>query len=229
MKNFPSIETIYKRDSTTKKLIIGEVRDETWMCVNQWVITEKVDGTNTSFVYHFDSGGKPPPAVEVRGRTANTQWQPSVLAMLQTLAPSPEQVQEVIKPRPETTVMIYGETYGAGIQKHGGLYRADKSFIGFDVRFVNVAEGQDIWLDPSHAKGVVEALGLRFVPTLAVITWLDVPCSYDDLTALTGYSEVAQVGAGNLIVPEGIVARSMKTLYDNRGNRMMWKLTFRDL
>lgn len=86
-----------------------------------WVWTEKIDGTNIRVIW---SGGK----VTFGGRTERAQIQAPLMShLVETF--TPEKMEAVF---PNTWAVLYGEGYGAGIQK-GGIYRPDQAFILFDV------------------------------------------------------------------------------------------------
>ena len=58
---------------------------------------------------------------------------------------------------PDTPITVYGEGFGAGIQK-GGQYQAEKGFIVFDVMVGKW------WLKPDDVAEIADSLGLDTVP-----------------------------------------------------------------
>ena len=62
MDKYASIETVFKRDKTTNKLLFGELRLPEFGCVKEWVYQEKVDGMNIRLILTEDG-------CEIKGRT----------------------------------------------------------------------------------------------------------------------------------------------------------------
>jgi len=111
-----------------------------------WNWTEKVDGTNIRLVW---DGHK----VVYGGRTDSAQLPAKLVAALDQLVP-----EELFEQKFDgTPVILYGEGYGAGIQK-GGMYRLDQSFVLFDVRI------GDFWLRRVDVEAVGHEMGLDVVP-----------------------------------------------------------------
>ena len=46
MLKYPKIETLFRRDETNHKVISTEVRCEEFNIPQEWLATEKIDGTN---------------------------------------------------------------------------------------------------------------------------------------------------------------------------------------
>ena len=124
---------------------------------------------------------------------------------------------ECVEPYPIT---LYGEGYGARIQKGGGSYRTGVSFRLFDVRVAN-----KWWLDWASVKDVAEKLGIETVPSLGI--------------AMTGgIVEMVKHGFGSVValqdggdksyLAEGIVARTDPYLFDKHGRPLRFKLKTKD-
>lgn len=112
-----------------------------------WVFTEKVDGTNIRIIW---DGYRP----EFRGRTDKAQLPPKLLTALNELFP-----EELFEQKfGSESVTLYGEGYGAGIQRGGGNYRKDNSFILFDVKI------GDWWLLREDVQDIANSLGIDIVP-----------------------------------------------------------------
>jgi hypothetical protein len=112
-----------------------------------WVFTEKVDGTNIRIGWDGYE-------VRIGGRTDRAQLPGDLLSTLQQMFPE-ELMEQTFGDSP---AILYGEGYGAGIQKGGGLYRPDKSFVLFDVK-----RGK-WWLEYDNIESVADALGVDVVP-----------------------------------------------------------------
>ena len=108
-------------------------------------------------------------------------------------------------------VTIYGEGYGAGIQKGGG-YGKDQDFILFDI----LIDGW--WLNRSAIEDIAKTLGLKVVPIIG------------EGTLSTLVDEVRE-GFNSIwgdFEAEGIVARPAVELQTRGGQRIITKLKTRD-
>jgi ATP-dependent RNA circularization protein (DNA/RNA ligase family) len=181
--------------------------------VTEWIVTEKVDGMNTRVLLVDGAYTE----VEVRGRTDKAQVPPTLQQAIWDMLPRDAVWRcfaEGVGVRTCPDVTLYGEGYGAGIQK-GGVYRPDQSFILFDVLVDN-----RWWLRWDDVRDVARKLGIPHVPELARgVT------SVEAIAPLVGYSALTGTGEGG----EGVVCRPEWNLFDNRGHRLMFKLKVRDL
>lgn len=215
MLEYPKIETLYQRDKATDKVITNQLRLPEFGNIRRWQITEKVDGTNVRV------GLLPDGIVRYGGRTENAQMPAKLLDYLQKTFTA-DKLHPVFKESPDSEVILFGEGYGAGIQS-GGAYRQGLSFRLFDVMV-----GQ-WWLEPESIVDIAVKLGIFTVPILGEIDWL--PSQADDLKQWLGHdgnSTVAIQDGGRQVRAEGIVARTVPMLFTRRGQRLMWKLKFRD-
>lgn len=217
---YPKIETLYKRDPDTFK-VTGELRLPEFDLINQWLITEKVDGTNIRVM--LDPLQLGDQVVEIRGRTDRAQFNPDVLKTLREMFP-PKRVFAAFEPDENgelPLIILYGEGYGEKIQS-GGKYRKGQSFRLFDVRV------GDWWLNWSDVQDVADKLHIATVPLLPTLTW-PYPIMGKHLTDIISHSIVAHEELGHDNVrAEGIVARTDPLLFTRRGDRIMWKLKFKD-
>jgi hypothetical protein len=224
MRPYASIETVWTRNKETNKLNFGELRDPCWDCIKQWTISEKIDGTNIRVIFTLSG-------VEVKGRTDKAQLPPGLEEAVLKCFPDHDAVVAYFTEYrgkdlpPEWSVTFYGEGYGAGIQK-GGLYRPDKSFRCFDVLL-----GESMWTADSDMREICFDLKVPAAP------WIhyhigNIARTEEDLIwhfrDWDGFSPTALWDSNQKILPEGIVAKPMQPLFDTRGNRIMWKLTFRE-
>lgn len=209
MKEYIKIETPFKRDMNgTKKLIEGDWRDETieYLKNNEWIFTEKIDGTNISVDWDGHS-------VSFYGRTERASI-PAPLAnyLFGTFGgPVNEQVFEQIFA--DTHVILYGEGYGPKIQ-NGGDYRKDVSFILFDVYMPE----PDIWLKREAIEDIARALGVDAVPVVLTGT-------IQDVVKYVKTSPQSRFGTAKM---EGVVGRPKLELRDRRGNRVIVKIKAKD-
>jgi RNA ligase-like protein len=111
-----------------------------------WLWTEKVDGTNI----RVDWDGH---RVSYGGRTDNAQIPAKLIAALNAIF-----AEELFEQQfGGDAVTLYGEGYGAGVQK-GGVYRPDMGFVLFDVRVGNW------WLRRDDVLKVAAGMGLDVAP-----------------------------------------------------------------
>lgn len=174
--------------------------------ISEWDVTEKIDGTNIR-VLLSESG-----EVQFGGRTDNAQLPADLLTTLFRMFPADKlRAAFWIDDKP-VQVILYGEGYGAGIQK-GGTYRSDKSFILFDV----LVAGK-WYLDRESIDDVAGKLGIDVVPYLGHMT-------LDQIVNLVRTPFDSKIGTA---VSEGVVARPIETLFDKRGERIIIKLKTKD-
>lgn len=213
MNEYHKIQSIYKRDDK------GRFRmgfwSEEWMAylaTREWLFTEKVDGTNIRVAY---SHGR----IIYGGRTGNAQIPAKLIGRLDELF-SDDLMFEHFEYAEEADVCLYGEGFGAGIQKGGGLYRDRQSFILFDVKV------GDWWLKRSDVVDVARKLGIDVVPVIGVGTLLEAASM-----VLQGFpSKVARAQKGqDLPEAEGLVCRPAVDLFDRGGRRIIVKVKTRDM
>jgi len=154
MVEYPKIPGPYKRHTEgpdRNKLIEGEWSSPEleYTAGLAWLWTEKVDGTNIRVGW---DGHK----LTYGGRTSNAQIPAKLIEVLDALMPE-ELFEQQFGSQPAT---LYGEGYGAGIQK-GGIYRPDMSFVAFDVRVGRW------WLTRDGLEDVAKGMGLDTVPLKA--------------------------------------------------------------
>jgi hypothetical protein len=199
------INTIFKRDSGNGNIIIpgdwalpefGYLQDCPW----DW--TEKVDGCNIRLRW---DGSK----VTVGGRTDGSQVPARLLAELGPYL-EPGTWQAAFPDAGDVTV--YGEGYGAGIQK-GAVYRPDQTVIVFDVRV------GPWWLAREDVADVAGKLGLDVVPTFGTHT---LNAAWDGLTAGDFSSHWTDAPI------EGLVGRPAVDLFNRNGDRVVAKMKVRD-
>lgn len=208
MKEYHKIETLFERDMNgSKKLIEGKFRDETveFLADNKWVFTEKIDGTNIRV--HWD-GHK----ISFGGRTERADIPAHLMNYLLATFGGEETEQMFEQKFGGTEVTLYGEGYGPKIQKGGGLYRSDVSFILFDVLV------GEIWLTRESVEDIAKCFGIDVVPIIRVGTlW--------DGIALVRNKPASTIGNAPM---EGVVARPAVEMKDRRGKRVIVKIKVRD-
>ena len=206
---YPKIHTVWKRDE--RGLIIpGEyaLPEVEYLAPLDWTWTEKIDGTNIRL--HWD-GEK----VTLGGRTDNAQIPATLVDYVidvGLMMPARWEAAFLIDGEPAPAdVTLYGEGYGAGIQKGGGY--GTPSFIAFDCLV------GDWWLKPDDLADVAKRLGTGVVPSLGT-SRLNI--MYDWVADNTLRSQWPDVDI------EGVVGRPLVELKNRRGERITVKLKVKD-
>lgn len=206
VKEYHKIDTVFKRDPSTKHktLLEGDYSHEAFafLAQNEWVFTEKVDGTNIRVMISNGS-------VTFGGKTDDAQIPAFLVARLQERFLSQADLLAQMFP---DGACLYGEGYGARIQKGGGNYRSDQDFVLFDCK---VGEW---WLQRNALEEISFKLGIDIVPILGRGTLIDM-------------IEMARTGFNSTWGPftaEGIVARPAVELKTRDGHRIITKIKHRD-
>src|SRR3972149_5524209 len=202
MREYEKIQSIYKRDEKTHRFIDGQwsTPEIAYLAECEWEWTEKVDGTNIRVGWNGT-------VVELGGRTAAAQIQASLIARLQELFPS-----RVFAAYPDG-IILYGEGYGAKVQKGGGNYKADGvDFVLFDVKV------GDWWLQREDVEDIAVKLGVKVVPIVGEGT-------------LQNAVDMVKKGFNSQwgeFLAEGLVVRPKTELKTRAGHRVITKIKARD-
>lgn len=206
MKEYHKIQTVYLRDPETKfkTLLAGRfaLPEFEYLQNNEWIFTEKVDGTNIRIM--FD--GK---ELNFGGKTDNAQI-PSFLVnrLNDVFRPLEHKFAEMFA----DGACLYGEGYGAKVQKGGGNYRQDQDFVLFDVKI------GDWWLQRTDVEDIAGKLGVDIVPIIGKGTLHDMI----ERTKIGFNSQWGEFAA------EGIVARPATELKTRAGGRIITKIKHKD-
>jgi len=215
MREYHKIDTVFKRDPATKHktLLLGDYSQDAfaYLAKNEWVFTEKVDGTNIRVICppYQESGAQY--GITFGGKTDAASIPAFLVERLQQRFLTIEQRQKLAEIFPDGGC-LYGEGYGAKIQKGGGNYRQDQDFVLFDVK---VGEW---WLQRDAIDDIASKLGLDVVPIIGRGT-------------LTDMIAMAQTGFTSTWGPfraEGIVARPAIELKARNGERIITKIKHKD-
>jgi len=211
---YPKIETLFNRDEKTFKVKEEEIRLPEFSNVKKWWVTEKIDGTNMHVLHE-----KGHQTVEILGRTHNAQIPTFLLKYMQETFTS-EKIEQAFPDADNNVVIeLYGEGYGARIQKGGNYRPKDVSFRLIDVRV------GDWWLEPENIEDVAQKMGVKTVPVIGVMTLEEAV----QFIKSKPTSIVAKEDGGNSKYPmEGIVARSFPLMLRRNGERIIWKLKIKD-
>ena len=208
MKQYHKINTIYKRD-TRGNILIGEYSSPEleYLKDNDWVFTEKVDGTNVRVMWDGES-------LRFGGKTDNAQMPMLLVEKLQSLFTKEKMEAEFPNdPNGPLALCLYGEGYGAKIQKGGGNYNPlGVDFVLFDIRIGSW------WLNRESVEDIGNRLGVKVVPTIGHGT-------LDDAVCMTRSGIYSQWGG---FMAEGIVLRPGVELTARNGSRIITKIKHRD-
>lgn len=208
---YPKIETLYVRDANTFR-VTDELRLPEFGLINRWLVTEKIDGTNIRIFFEAGVG------IAFGGRTDAAQMPTFLLSHLQETFTT-ERIATAFEPG--TSGILFGEGYGAKIQKRGGNYRPSAGFRLIDVYVKGDERGW--WLNWDSVEDIACKLDIGTVPVLMRSGTLQ-----EAVSILRMHSQVAATEAQNEIEQEGIVARTDPLLFIRDGRRLMWKLKVKD-
>lgn len=203
MSEYHKIETLYERDVATFKVKPGVFRNRTYTLLKEWEFTEKIDGTNIRIMWDAAAG-----ELTFGGKSDAAQLHTDLVRYLYESV----QVESMRAAFPESSVVLYGEGYGAGIQK-GGDYSLMKKFILFDV----LVDGK-WWLNWGNTCDVASKLHLDTVPYLGAMT-------LEQATEMVRAGFCSKIGTAK---SEGVVGRPAETLFDKKGSRLIVKLKTKD-
>lgn len=220
MGPYPKIQSVYKRytDGPNKgKFIIGDwsLPEFEYLKDLTWVWKEKVDGTNIRVQYYC---GLVPikkvmlrscyPNVIIKGKTDKAQRIEPLYSIVEEMFPV-KWFQKHFDPGLD--VCLYGEGYGAGIQK-GGKYRPDQSFVLFDIKIGHW------WLQNEDVANIAKAGNIEYIPVQYEWTLL---------------GAIKKVKAGMLSFwgdfdMEGLVGQPLIPLNRRNGERVICKIKTND-
>ena len=206
MREYHKIQSIYKRDEKTHKFIEDNFSSPEFEYLqnNIWTFTEKIDGTNVRVYWNHETQ-----EVSFSGRTANAQIPVFLYDKLNELFPSDKFKQF------ETSLCLYGEGYGARIQKGGGNYISNGvSFILFDVLV------GDFWLRSAGVEDVASKLSIDIVPVIGEGT-------LHDAIRIVKNGLYSTLGKEDFIA-EGLVLRPKVDLFTRMGHRIITKVKGKD-
>ena len=206
MKEYHKIQTVFKRDmaSKHKTLLEGQwtLPEFEYLAINDWVFTEKVDGTNIRVMLQNGT-------VTFGGKTDSAQIPAQLVTRLnERFLPLTEKLHEIFN----CDICLYGEGYGAKIQKGGGNYRQDQDFVLFDIRI------GEWWLQRNDVEDVAEKLGIEVVPIIGE----------GSLYSAIEWAKRGIVSTWGDFEAEGIVARPKTELFTRNHQRIITKIKCKD-
>lgn len=238
---YQKIQTVFKRDEKNVIMPYDELTDPAFEYLRSlsWRCEEKIDGTNirlevTSEVV-WDDPMEPSYVkgaefhVYYKGKTDNANIHPNLMKHLTDNYPAEKVLASLglkaFIPKEEfadhkwqscqdipKTYTIYGEGYGAKIQKAGGNYLSHgNGFAVFDVKV------DDLYLLTKDRDEIAEKLGAPVVPYIGNMA-LDAAIAY----VCEGFK--SRIAENKDFMAEGLVIRTDIGLCNRRGERIITKL-----
>lgn len=208
LKEYHKIDGLYMREETgNHKLIDSVFRNPAveFLKDNEWVFTEKVDGTNVRIFWDCHK-------VSFQGRTDRSNLPKPLLDFLKKTF-GEESIEELFEQIfGEKEVIFFGEGYGPKIQ-NGGLYRSDISFVLFDV----CVDG--IYLERKNVEDIAKSFGIDIVPIILTGTIQK---------AVDFIKQHPQSTMGRAMM-EGVVGHPKVELCDKNGKRIIVKIKWNDM
>lgn len=209
---YPKIPTVFKRDPATNFKTL--LRDQfatpelEYLADTKWIFTEKVDGTNIRVYWDGEN-------VAIRGRTDNAQMPVVLMDELRSIFCGEVAIEKWKRQFPEGCFCLYGEGYGAKIQKGGGNYISDGvDFVLFDVLCVSSM----IWLDAGSVADIADSLDVDIVPVVG----------RGDLRDAVQTTEIGFNSRWGDFTAEGLVMRPEVELQTRTGDRIITKIKHKD-
>ena len=209
MKRYASIQNVHFRNKETHKIEPSKFSREEFDALSdiEWRCHEKIDGTNIRILWDGET-------MEVRGRSDNAQLHGGLLVTLGNIFN--EEVLEDAFPdlEPGCIICIYGEGYGAGIQKGGGYMKdgQGQGFVCFDIKIGRW------WLTARSVNELCLKMGVQRVPFLG---------SGDLWDAINFGKQKFESALGDTAA-EGVVARPVVDLFMRNGDRVICKIKHKD-
>lgn len=217
---YQKINTLYKRDENNNIILSDYTIPEfEYLKNNLWECTEKIDGTNIRIEVVFykepESGFTPKVKTYFMGRTDKANIPSRLYSKLEQIFGNVDWKQmfpDII----EGHVTLFGEGYGAKIQKGGDNYISnDVDFILFDVRVGNW------WLNRESLEDIAEKLKIKIVPLIGYMT---IP-EAEEMVKNGFKSKIAE---NKDFEAEGLVLKTPCGLLLRNGKRIITKIKTKD-
>ena len=211
---YHKINSIQKRyeSGPNKGKFTGEWADPVFEYLQdcRWICREKIDGTNIRIGYTRMEDGSI--ARTIDGRTAKANIPAPLFARLEALFPADcSNIKDILQlsEEPGAQLTLYGEGFGAGIQKGAAYGPVD--FILFDV-LVGYS-----WLHEESITGIAKGLGIQRVGIYEGHVSLR-----QAISTVSRDKQESFFGPG--IHPEGMVCVPAVPLKNYRGSRIIAKV-----
>ncbi len=219
MEKYHKIPTVFKRNpNSPRNLIEGKysLPEFDYLKDNIWTWREKIDGTNIRIQWRPMDSESPDTLshqhrISIKGKSDNSQMPIFLLEELQKMFT----FNNMLKVFPDNDVCLYGEGYGAKIQKGGGNYISKgNSFLLFDIRI------GPWWLEQDVINDLADKLGIQVAPIVGEGT-LSEGIEYVRKGFNSFCSETPQIAEGLIMVPKiNLLARNAR--------RIITKIKYKD-
>lgn len=208
MKEYHKIETLFKFNSETKKYTNEFYNNSVEILKdNQWLFTEKIDGTNLRIYW---DGHK----LQYAGRTNNAQFSKDQIEFIEERLVN-EDIETIFEQKfQDVEVYVFGELFGVKIQ-NGGLYTNGK---GLDFKVFDI-EIDGVVLTYDSMTKLANELNYKCVP-LVLIGTIGHAINFV-LTNFTSTFSNAEL--------EGLVGKPVGDFRDRLGKRIVVKIKRKDL
>jgi len=207
MIEYHKIQSVFLRDPATKHRTFltnqWSMPEFGYLADRAWLWTEKIDGTNVRVHWNGER-------VQFGGRTEDAQMPIFLLNRLEQLFSRPRMAAQF----PDSNdVMLFGEGFGAKIQKGGGNYIPDgQDFILFDALIGGT------YLTRDNVVAIAAELNIRVVPIVGRGTLYDaIVMAHEGFHSAIGSAQA-----------EGLVMRPAVELFTRLGDRIITKVKHKD-
>lgn len=223
MHFYKKILAPFKRQNPSDRLV-----DETlfsrleyeYLKDNQWIWTEKVDGTNVGI--HYD-GNK----IDFLGHQDSSEIQSNVLTYLNGRFNNDSFISIMEATFGEKEVILFGECYGKGVGP-GNQYSSCLSFIMFDIFIGSIKDTVNggVYLARASIDEIGNALQIAVVPIILTGTIEEAV----NLVKSKQKSTIVTIGSKteNKAYMEGLVGKPLIDLRIMSGERIMCKVKMKD-
>lgn len=203
MHPYHKIQSIYKRDPKTHRFLDGvfSMPEFCYLAGNRWEWTEKVDGTNIRVMWDGQE-------VKFGGKSDNAQIHAGLYEALKHQFPV-----DMFETTFDGPACLYGEGYGAKIQKGGGNYKPDgQDFVLFDVKIGSW------WLQRYDIEDIGRRLDCRVVPIMG----------HGSLYEAVDWARSGIQSTWGSFYAEGLVLKPTIQLLTRDGKRIITKVKTKD-
>ncbi len=182
-----------------------------------WIKTEKIDGTNIRIIFTKpDEEGKREVLIGSRKLILNKDDKGSKQYLDCIKEINLNKLEEYFSDI-NSTIVIYGEGYGAGVQK-GGIYSKEKNYMVFDIKIGNAYQ------DFEYVHKVCMDNQLNTVPVHSDVEKITYAGC---LKALKNFNNTL-INEGDGGIPEGLVYKYEPVLLNKYGERLIFKIKRKD-
>ena len=183
----------------------------------EWIVTEKIDGTNIRIILTKpDEKNKREVHIASRKLILNPSDKNSNQYTDCLKEVNLHKIEEYFKDV-DSTIIIYGEGYGAGVHK-GGIYSSKKNFRVFDIRI------GEAYQDFDYVKKVCVDNQLNLVPIVDTVEEITFDACVLKLKANS--ETLIKEGTGGKL--EGLVYKFEPPLLNKYKERLIFKIKFKD-